>query len=42
MLHKVEEMQQFNKMVSIINILLQLKAFVPLKPVMVLPLTLQG
>lgn len=42
MLHKVEEMQQFNKIVSIISILLQFKAFVLLKPVMVLPLTLQG
>lgn len=42
MLHKVDEMQQFNKIVSIISILLQLKAFVQLKPVMVLPLTLQG
>lgn len=34
MLHKVDEMQQFNKIIrSIISILLQLKAFVPMKPV---------
>lgn len=41
MFHKVDEMQQFNKIVGIISILLQLKAFVPLKQVITLPLTLQ-